>query len=327
MNVHEINLDVSKQPAVTPVLHLGQGDKSGTTLACSIYDDGTALSLSGKSARLCVKLPDGRSYYEVDGTVSGNVATFMVDETYAAAIAGTTDSAYVEVRQGSTVVCSTSRFRIVVLESAQEGADPAHAYESGIIEATERANEAAEAAEGVVLQSVPTMSANIKGGAKLGSGLAVSDQTLSVDASGIKNGMLPVAHGGTGASTAAAARANLDAAQSENAAGSLYDAEQAIADNAAAIAQLGESVSQRGRWLTTLNSSITFTAKNGPIFVAFSKRTHEGVTTGCVYVGNVTSFGVFVKKIAGDYDLGFSNSGFEVTVSCALSGATVAVLY
>lgn len=40
--------------------------------------------------------------------------------------------------------------------------------------------------------------------------------------------------------------ANLDAAQSENAAGSLYDAEQAIADNAAAIATLRDSVSQIG---------------------------------------------------------------------------------
>lgn len=43
--------------------------------------------------------------------------------------------------------------------------------------------------------------------------------------------------------SASTARANLDAAQSENAAGSLYDAEQAIGTNASAIASLQDSVS------------------------------------------------------------------------------------
>ena len=42
--------------------------------------------------------------------------------------------------------------------------------------------------------------------------------------------------------SASTARANLDAAQSENAAGSLYDAEQAIGTNASAIASLQDSV-------------------------------------------------------------------------------------
>lgn len=46
--------------------------------------------------------------------------------------------------------------------------------------ATERANTAAEAAEGVVLQSMPTMSAGVKGGAKLGSGLVIDSDTLSL---------------------------------------------------------------------------------------------------------------------------------------------------
>ena len=44
--------------------------------------------------------------------------------------------------------------------------------------------------------------------------------------------------------SASTARANLDAAQSENAAGSLYDAEQAIGTNASAIASLQDSVLQ-----------------------------------------------------------------------------------
>lgn len=329
MNVHEINLDVSKQPAVTPVLHLGQGDRNGTTLAASVYDDGSPLPLSGKSVKFAMRSPNGQAYYEADGTVSGNVATFAIDETYAAAIHGTTDVAYVEVLEGETVVCSTNRFRVVVLESAEDGADPEQAYKSGITEATERAIAAAEAAEGVVLHDVPLMSSTVRGGAQLGDGLKIEDGKLTLDGSGslptmsattkggaklgdgltvdandalnadvtgVKGdaessyrtgnvsitpanigayttaqvdaalanlrsailqaqtllgaiGTVPIANGGTGGTTAAAARSNLDVAQSENAAGSLYDAEQAIADNAAAIATLGESVSSRVEWI------------------------------------------------------------------------------
>lgn len=188
MNVHEINLDVSKQPAVTPVLHLGQGDKNGTTLQASIYDDGVPLSLSGKSVRFAMRSPNGQAYYEVNGTVSGNVATFQINEEYAAGIAGTTDVAYVEVLEGSTVVCSTNRFRVVILESAQEGADPEQAYSNGIFEAIDDAHEAADDARDAAEEAreaaggtIPLMSSTQRGGAKLGTGLEVdSSEKLNV---------------------------------------------------------------------------------------------------------------------------------------------------
>lgn len=259
LDVQSISLDISKQPTPQQV-RLGQGDANATQLIVSVFDDGEVYSLDDYSVRLAMRLPNSDNYYEAQGTAAGNVATFEIDETYAATSYGIDGFGYVDVLDGETVICSTSRFQLVVLRDAQDGADPSTAYSNGIIEATERAIAAAEAAEGVVLQDVPTMSATIKGGAllgdglsvvndtlslsgesftsaektklagiddgannyalptmdsstkggaKLGAGLSVSNDVLSVDASSIDAGALPVAHGGTGASTAAAARANI----------------------------------------------------------------------------------------------------------------------
>ena len=182
MNEQHLVLDVSKEPSVRPVLYLGQGDKHGTTLVAEIYDNGIPLSVSsGYGARFEMRLPDSDTYYSVDGTLSGNVATIDIDETYAGAIAGKTNIAYIDIYSGTTVICSTNRINVVVLRSAQDGADPSTAYSNGIIEATARANDAAEAAEGVVLQAVPLMSATVRGGAQLGDGLVIEDGKLSVD--------------------------------------------------------------------------------------------------------------------------------------------------
>ena len=179
LNVQEVSLDITRRPTPQQVT-LGQGDANATTLIVKVYDTGDEYDLDAYGVRLATRLPNSDNYYGVNGTAQGNVATFEIDETYAAATHGFDGYGYVEVLDGDTVICSTSRFQLVVLRSAEDGADPSTAYSNGIIEATERAIAAAEAAEGVVLQDVPTMSALIKGGALLGSGLEVEDQALSV---------------------------------------------------------------------------------------------------------------------------------------------------
>ena len=179
LNIQEVSLDITRRPTPQQVT-LGQGDANATTLIVKVYDTGDEYDLDGYDVRLATRLPNSDNYYGVNGTAEGNVATFEIDETFAAVTHGFDGYGYVEVLDGDTVVCSTSRFQLVVLRSAEDGADPSTAYSNGIREATESAIAAAEAAEGVVLQDVPTMSALIKGGALLGSGLKVEDDTLSL---------------------------------------------------------------------------------------------------------------------------------------------------
>lgn len=147
MNVQTIALDVSKAAAVPPTICIRQGDKNGTTLNVGIFDNGTALDLTSLPVRLCVKLPDGAHYYSVDGTASGNTATFEVDERYAAAYPGITDLAYVDILDGDDVICSTQPFRLEVEPGAREGVVPSDEHIAEIDAAVERCNEAAEECE------------------------------------------------------------------------------------------------------------------------------------------------------------------------------------
>lgn len=184
MNEFAVDLDVTKEPRHGHVLYLGQGDKDGTVLVASMYDNGEELDLTGLDAYFMMRTPGGTDYYQAQGTVSGNVATFTIDETYAAGHVGETDIAYVKITDGSEIV-STSRITVVVLESATEGVEPAPAYVSAIEEflenAQEEVDEAVAAAQAIVDYSVPLMSASTRGGAKLGGGLAVgADEKLSV---------------------------------------------------------------------------------------------------------------------------------------------------
>lgn len=180
LDVQSISLDISKQPTPQQV-RLGQGDANATQLVVSIFDDGETYSLDDYTVRLALRLPNDGGYYNVNGTKSGNVATFDIDEQYAASVSGFDGFGYVDIMDGETVICSTSRFQLVVLQNASDGVELAPQYIDAVQDAIDRANAAAEAAEGVVLQDVPTMSANIKGGALLGDGLVVEDETLSLD--------------------------------------------------------------------------------------------------------------------------------------------------
>lgn len=189
MNEREMALDLAKEPTIAPVLYLGQGDRNGTVLRVSLYDNGNVLDLDGCSVSFCMRAPGGLDYYEVVGTADGNVVEFLIDETYAAGHVGKTDEAYVSVTDPSDAISSTSRFSVVVLRNAKDGVVPAPAYVTPIEEFLENAqedvDEAVAAAQAIVDYSVPLMSSTMRGGAKIGSGLTVEDETLSVDTSAL----------------------------------------------------------------------------------------------------------------------------------------------
>lgn len=190
MNVNEFALDVAKEPAQQPALYLGQGDKNGTTLVVNLFDNGSALDLTDMTVKFCMRCPGNADYYEISGTVSGNTATFTIDETTAASHVGETSIAYVQIASGSTVIASTSRMHVVVLPSAQDGVTVAPAYKSLIDEfldeAQDEIDEAVAAAQAIVDYQVPLMSSTIRGGAKMGSGFIMSNEVLSVDPSTIE---------------------------------------------------------------------------------------------------------------------------------------------
>lgn len=178
LDVQSISLDISKQPTPQQV-RLGQGDANATQLIVSVFDDGEVYSLDDYTVRLAMRLPNDGGYYNVNGTKSGNVATFDIDEQYAASVSGFDGFGYVDIMDGETVICSTSRFQLVVLQNASDGVELAPQYIDAVQDAIDRANAAAEAAEGVVLQDVPLMSATVRGGAQLGDGLSIVDGKLT----------------------------------------------------------------------------------------------------------------------------------------------------
>ena len=182
MNIQTIQLDVTKAPSTLPVVRLRQGDKNGTTLRAEMYDDGEELALAGYDVKFCMRVPDDWGYYEVSGYATGNVATFLIDETYAAGTSGKTDTAYVEVLDGESVIYSTGNICVIVLPSATEGRQ-AGTYTNGVerfIEESEQRVDDAIAAIGEISElAVPLMSADVRGGAKLGSGLEIVDGYLN----------------------------------------------------------------------------------------------------------------------------------------------------
>lgn len=274
MNTQHVTLDIDKRYDPSQVVTIGQGDSSGTTIVAEVYDNGAAVTLTGMTARFCMRLPDGVHYVrDEDCTVSGSSITYVVDEEYCASVRGRTDEAYFDILSSGSVVYSTSRFTVHVLRGVTDGAEAGESYDSAIEEAireaneaVENANEAAEEAREAAGGTIPLMSANQRGGAKLGNGLAMSGESLGIspmstteieaiteeilppvtndplDAQGVGmlwtkikqkfarlvSGAVAITQGGTGATTAAAARANLDAAQSNGATGTLKSAEGEI---------------------------------------------------------------------------------------------------
>lgn len=144
-----MTLDLSKRSRIAPVLHIRQGDVTGTTLVATITDDHQPTSITGKPVTLCIGLPGHGGYYECYGTASGSTATFAIDETVAGSVAGRTDNAYVRVTDGESEL-STESFTVIVLPDATEGAEPGSSWTSGIDEALQEMLEAAEAAQQAV---------------------------------------------------------------------------------------------------------------------------------------------------------------------------------
>ena len=150
MNVQRLTLDLNKSSVPRGRVTIAQCDHDGTTVEAEIYDNGVALSTSGLSAYLVMRLPDGRHYYRVPATLDGHVATALMDEAYAATVAGTTEIAYFELVGSGGVVYSTSRFGVRVLPSATAGATVPESWDGEVERLIQQLDEMAESSREII---------------------------------------------------------------------------------------------------------------------------------------------------------------------------------
>ena len=131
MNTQTLELDVSKPQTSGNVIRIGQGESGGTTIKATIYDNGSALTLTNYTANLIVRLPDKVHYYRSSATVSGSTVTHKCDESKLASVAGYTDEAYFEFANGGTTI-QTERFALDILRSALTNAQAGTSYDNRI---------------------------------------------------------------------------------------------------------------------------------------------------------------------------------------------------
>lgn len=135
MNTFNLALDLDKSVSRTsPVVRLRQGDHDGTTITASVYDHGSAASLTGATAYFEMLLPDNAHYYRKAATASGGSVSVTVDETEAASVVGRACNAYFTFTIGGSTY-STAPFTVVVLPDALADAVPPDSYDDAIDQA------------------------------------------------------------------------------------------------------------------------------------------------------------------------------------------------
>ena len=110
MNTQRIALDLSKRLTVKPTVYVGRGDRRGTTVVATVTESGIPLDMDGMAATLALPLGD------VPCTTDGDAITCVLGESY---VPDGTEVAYFDISDGGRRY-STSRFRIVTLEGAEQ---------------------------------------------------------------------------------------------------------------------------------------------------------------------------------------------------------------
>lgn len=135
MNTFELSLDLDKRSTLQGIT-IRRGDSDGTTVRASIFDHGSVANLTGATAYLVIRLPDGEHYYRKAATVGTGIVTTTINEAEAASAVGSTKLAYFEISQGGSEY-STSSFAVRVLNDAVAGMDPPESYDDEIAQLVE----------------------------------------------------------------------------------------------------------------------------------------------------------------------------------------------
>lgn len=130
MNTFELSLDLDKHTTIQGIT-IRRGDSDGTTVRASILDHGSVANLTGATAYLVMRLPDGLHYYRKAATVGTGTVTTTINEAEAASAVGSTKLAYFQISQGGSEY-STSSFAVKVLNDAVAGMNPPESYDDEI---------------------------------------------------------------------------------------------------------------------------------------------------------------------------------------------------
>lgn len=152
MNTQTLELDVDKRGCSGNCIRIAQGESAGTTIKALVYDNGGEFSLSGFTAYLVARLPDGIHYYKGGATVSGNAVTHVCEEDKLASVPGYTDEVYFEFSKGSQTV-QTERFALDILRDAREGKAPAQSWDNAVTDLVKRAETAVTKGEQAITDS------------------------------------------------------------------------------------------------------------------------------------------------------------------------------
>ena len=239
MNEQHVSLDVSKAPSVTKVVRVGQGDKSGTTIVASVYDNGTAFDMTGMTAKFLMRTPGNGYVEDAHVNVSGNTLTYVVDEEHCAATAGVSDECYFQILQGETVIASTARFTVHVLRAATQGANPAQSYSDDIVSATNAARQAANDAR-EAMEEIGTAVEDAAQAAESAAQAVEDAQTAVEDADTAKREAISAANAATAAANNANSKANAANTAANNANTAANATNSATQRAEAAIAAMGD---------------------------------------------------------------------------------------
>ena len=138
MNTFNLKLDIDKSSRGfrNPVVRLRQADKNGTTIVAQLYDHGEPLTTSGLSAAFEMLQPDRQHYYRKVADYDDGTVSITLDESYAASVPGETDQAYFRLYDGADVIASTEPFRLSVLRSALQDAEPPEDFDDIVVAMT-----------------------------------------------------------------------------------------------------------------------------------------------------------------------------------------------
>lgn len=147
VNTHKLSLDTDKSCKIRTLqkVKIRQGDKAADIIEAAITSNLVPRDMAGLTARVMVELENGSLATATCSSVSGQtgVVRATLDASFSSC-AGKAKSAYIEIKQGTTVVASTENFIFEVLPGADVSAEAAKPYVSLLDQVTKRAEELAD---------------------------------------------------------------------------------------------------------------------------------------------------------------------------------------